>query len=70
MNKSKITYIKNILFPCLVYSGLTGIFTGCLIFLFKLAVSKVIPFSQQIYSLVREKPTKEKHRKLLIFRCR
>ncbi len=57
MNKSTITYIKNTLLPCLVYSSLTGVFTGCLIFIFKLAVSKVVPFSQEIYSLVRERPT-------------
>lgn len=57
MNKSKITYIKNILLPCLVYSALTGIFTGCLIFIFKLAVSRVVPFSQEIYSFVRETPS-------------
>lgn len=56
MKKSQITYIKNILLPCLVYSGLTGIFTGCLIFIFKLAVSKVVPLSQGIYALVRETP--------------
>lgn len=56
MKKSQITYIKNILLPCLVYSGLTGIFTGCLIFLFKLAVSKVVPLSEEIYAFVRENP--------------
>lgn len=56
MKKSQITYIKNILLPCLVYSGVTGIFTGCLIFLFKLAVSKIVPFSEEIYAFVREKP--------------
>ncbi|MBQ8504316.1 MAG: chloride channel protein [Clostridia bacterium] len=56
MKKSQITYIKNILLPCLVYSGLTGIFTGCLIFLFKLSVSRVVPFSESVYAFVRENP--------------
>lgn len=54
MKKPRITYIKNILFPCLVYSDITGIFTGALIFLFKLCVSKVIPFSANLYALVGE----------------
>ncbi len=54
MKKSQITYIKNIILPCLVYSGITGLFTGVLIFLFKLCISKVIPFSAELYALVRE----------------
>ncbi|MEE1320786.1 MAG: chloride channel protein [Acutalibacteraceae bacterium] len=54
MKKTQITYIKNIILPCLVYSGITGIFTGVLIFLFKLCISKVIPFSAKLYALVRE----------------
>ncbi len=56
MNRSQVTYIKNIILPCLVYSSITGIFTGVLIFLFKLAVSRVVPFSSQIYAFVRENP--------------
>ncbi len=54
MKKSQITYIKNIILPCLVYSGITGVFTGVLIFLFKLCISKVIPFSAELYAFVRE----------------
>ena len=54
MKSSKLTYIKNILFPCFVYSGITGLLTGILIFIFKLAVSKVVPFSESIYAFVRE----------------
>ena len=54
MKKSQITYIKNIILPCLVYSGITGLFTGVLIFLFKLCISKVIPFSAGLFALVRE----------------
>lgn len=56
MDKSRITYIKNILMPCVLYSGITGLLTACLIFLFKLAVSKVVPLSQELYSYVRANP--------------
>lgn len=56
MEKSRLTYIKNILLPCVLYSGITGILTACLIFLFKLAVSKVVPLSQELYSYVRANP--------------
>lgn len=55
MKKSHLTYIKNILLPCLVYPIITGLFTGGLIFLFKLAVSKVVPFSASLYSAASEK---------------
>ncbi len=57
MEKSRLTYIKNILLPCVLYSGITGFFTACLIFLFKLAVSKVVPLSQQLYTYVRDNPS-------------
>ncbi len=54
MKKSRITYIKNILLPCVFYSGITGFFTACLIFLFKLAVSNLVPLSQEIFGFVRQ----------------
>ncbi len=47
--------IKNSLFPCLLLSLLTGIFTGILIFLFKNTASAVISFSETIYSFVRNR---------------
>lgn len=52
--KKNLSHIKNIILPCLVYPALTGIFTGCLIFLFKLAVSKAVPLSEHLYSAARE----------------
>lgn len=55
MKKSHLTYIRNIILPCLVYPALTGIFTGGLIFLFKLTVSKVVPFSRYLYSAASER---------------
>ena len=54
MKKSHLTYIKNILLPCFVYPAITGVSTGVIIFLFKLAVSRVVPFSAQLYSAARE----------------
>lgn len=54
MKKSHLTYVRNIVLPCLVYPALTGLFTGGLIFLFKLAVSKVVPFSAYLYSAASE----------------
>ena len=56
MINKHINNLKNILIPCLVLSCLTGIFTGGLIFAFKVAASKVISLSASLYSAVREAP--------------
>ncbi len=56
MKKTRITYIKNVLLPCLVLSGAAGVFTGGIIFLFKLASGAVIGFSTEVYSYVRANP--------------
>jgi len=47
-------HIRNILIPCLLKSGLCGIFTGAWIFLFKTLASHVIEFSFSAYDYVRE----------------
>ena len=57
MKKSHLTYIRNIILPCLVYPAVTGLFTGGLIFLFKLVVSKAVPLSEHLYSVARENIT-------------
>ncbi len=54
--KNRITYIKNILLPCAVFSAVTGVVTGALIFLFKLASSAVFDLSARFYGEVREDP--------------
>ena len=54
--KKTLPYLKNILLPCLVFSAVTGVLTGLLIFLFKLASSRVILLSAQAYALVRQNP--------------
>ncbi len=56
MRKTRLTYIKNILLPCFLFSVLTGIFTGALIYLFKISASFVLGLSSDIYSYVRENP--------------
>ena len=56
MHTNRSTYIKNILLPCLLFSVITGIFTGTLIFLFKAAASFVIGKSEELYAVVRSQP--------------
>lgn len=55
MKNKRLNYINNILMPCLIYSVITGILTGTVIFLFKLAAAFVVSVSDDIYSFVREK---------------
>lgn len=53
MKKNRSNYLKNTLFPLLVFSLVTGVLTGGVIFLFKLASSSVIELSESIYALAR-----------------
>ena len=55
MRKDKSTYIQNILLPCVLFSIITGIVTGTLIFLFKASASFLISKSEMIYAFTREK---------------
>ena len=50
------TFIENILLPCLLFSTLTGIFTGALVFSFNLISTEVVHYSSEIYHFVRENP--------------
>ena len=56
MKDQRKTYIKNILIPCFLFSAVTGILTGSLILLFKIASSKIMGLSKDIYGFVRENP--------------
>ncbi len=56
MSRKYSSHIKHIMFPCFVLSALTGMFTGVLIFLFKISASFVISSSDKVYALVRENP--------------
>lgn len=50
------TFLKNILLPCLLFSSLTGIFTGALVFSFNLISTYVVHQSSEMYHWVRENP--------------
>ncbi len=56
MKNNRSTYIKNILFPCLLFSVITGVATGGLIFLFKQTATVVVRFSTRLYDAVRSDP--------------
>ncbi|MBE6897057.1 MAG: hypothetical protein E7477_08175 [Ruminococcaceae bacterium] len=56
MRKDKSTYIQNILLPCVLFSIITGVVTGTLIFLFKASASFLISKSEMIYEFARENP--------------
>lgn len=56
MKKQRITYIKNLLFPCVMLSALVGFVTGIIIFLFKIIASYVIRLSGFLYAHVRANP--------------
>ena len=56
MKQDRITYLTNILFPCVVFSVVTGILTGGLIFLFRFAASHVEDWASVAYEWVRHNP--------------
>ena len=56
MKTNRLSYIQNILVPCLVFSAAAGVFTGILIFLFKAAVSWVTAHSETVYEAVHTNP--------------
>ena len=55
--KNKTYYVKKILLPLLLFSVVTGVFTGVVIYAFKLASSAVIELSGNIYAYVRATPS-------------
>jgi H+/Cl- antiporter ClcA len=54
--RERRTFFKNILLPCLLFSTLTGIFTGALIFSFNIISTQVIHQSSEMYHWFRENP--------------
>ena len=50
--ESKLTYIHNIILPGILLSAITGIFTGVMIFAFKVASGFVIEKSAQLYAYI------------------
>lgn len=57
MSNNRSEYTKHRLIPYLLVSVATGVLTGVLIFLFKLAASAVIRFSNEIYAYIRLHPS-------------
>lgn len=55
-SSGRLTYIKNILLPCLIFSSVAGICTGLFVFIFKLATNRVTAWSDIIYDFVRNDP--------------
>lgn len=49
-------YIKNLLFPCLVFSIFTGFFSSVIITAFKIAASFIIELSENLYAMARTNP--------------
>ncbi len=56
-HQKRMTYIKNILFPCLIFSMITGMVTGALIFLFRGCSSFLMGISSELYAYIRKEPT-------------
>ena len=56
MHSRLYNYIKNLLFPCLIFSAVTGFFTAIIVTLFKLLAELVIHVSTSAYAAVRENP--------------
>ena len=56
MKRDRLTYIKNILFPCVVFSVVTGGLTGGMIFLFRKAASLVGEWSAEVYHFAAGHP--------------
>lgn len=56
MNKPRYTYMKNILIPCLLFSGSAGVFTGIAVFAFRIAAEAVISLSENLYAMARQAP--------------
>ena len=54
MKKNSLKYLRNTLLPLVVFSLITGVLTGAVIFLFKIASSAVIGLSESIYASARQ----------------
>ncbi len=53
MNKNRLTYLLNLIFPTVVFSAIAGALTAIIIFAFKMASSYIISVSGKIYDAGR-----------------
>ncbi|MBR2010434.1 MAG: chloride channel protein [Clostridia bacterium] len=57
MQEKKIKHkIQNVIWPCVVFAGVTGVITGMIVFAFRVISEKVIEISQAIYRFAGENP--------------
>ncbi len=56
MKKGRKQHIQNVVFPCVIFSGITGLITGLLVFLFRVVSEKVIELSHHIYATAGANP--------------
>ena len=56
MQRTRITYVKNIVTPCLLFSAVTGVLTGGWIFAFRKAAGWVSLLSETAFEFVRANP--------------
>lgn len=57
MQEKKIkSKIQNVIWPCVVFAGITGIITGAIVFAFRVISEEVIEVSHFIYSFAGERP--------------
>lgn len=56
MKRSRMTYVKNIVLPCVIFSMMTGVVTCGLIFGYKVLASEIMELSRNIYAHVRANP--------------
>lgn len=55
-SKKASGYIKNIIFPCLIFSLITAAFTSLIILAFKAVSNYVMGWSEEVYAFLRAKP--------------
>ena len=57
MQEKKIKHkIQNVIWPCVVFAGITGMITGIIVFAFRVISEQVIEISQAIYRFAGEHP--------------
>ena len=57
MKKQRIKHkLQNIIWPCVVFSGITGLFTGAIVFAFRVISEQVIVVSDKIFAFAHQNP--------------
>lgn len=48
--------LQNIIWPCVVFAGITGLVTGAIVYIFRMVSEHVLHWSQQIFTFAHQKP--------------